>query len=262
MDVIVNAIQQVVSNFMRVPLLTGLATTAAGLAVMTVFLVGDFAEADAVPEQYQFVQDAFPDVDITSVQPSPIPGLLQMAVGADIYYVSENGEYFIMGDIFGLESKDNLTENARNLARASYLNEVGENDGVIFAASDEKYVVTIFTDVDCGYCRKLHREMSAYNDRGISIRYLFFPRTGPGTPSWAKADAVWCADSRNEALTAAKNGVAVEADDCDDTPVAEHYQLGKDLGIVGTPAIFRPDCLLICGYHSPDDFLGLLQETT
>jgi thiol:disulfide interchange protein DsbC len=259
--VIDNAIQQFVSKSMRVPLLTGLVATA-GLVVITAILVVDFAEAEALPEQYQFVQDAFPDVDITSVQPSPIAGLLQMAVGSDIYYVSEDGGYFIMGDIFALQSKDNLTESARNLARASYLDKVGGNDGVIFAASEEKYIVTVFTDVDCGYCRKLHREISAYNDRGITIRYLFFPRTGPGTASWAKADAVWCAESRNEALTAAKSGVAVEAEDCDSTPVAEHYQLGKDLGIVGTPAIFRPDGQLISGYHSPDDLLALLQETT
>jgi thiol:disulfide interchange protein DsbC len=249
-----------VSKSMRVPLLTGLAAMA-GLATISAFLVVDFAEADALPEQYKFVQDAFADVEITSVQPSPIPGLLQMSVGSDIYYVSENGEFFIMGDIFGLESKKNLTENARNSARASYLRKVGDNDGLIFAASDEKYVVTVFTDVDCGYCRKLHREMSAYNDRGISIQYLFFPRTGPGTASWAKADAVWCAESRNEALTAAKSGVVIESDGCGDTPVAEHYKLGKDLGIVGTPAIFSPDGQLISGYHSPDDLLALLQET-
>jgi thiol:disulfide interchange protein DsbC len=249
------------SETMRVPFIAGLSAMA-GLAIVSGFLLVNFAEADALSEEYAFVREAFPDVDITSVQPSPIPGLLQMAVGADLYYVSEDGEYFIMGEIFGLKTKENLTEQARSLARANYLNGVSKQDGILFAAADEKYVVTVFTDVDCGYCRKLHREMAGYNQRGISIRYLFFPRSGPGTDSWAKADAVWCASSRNDALTAAKSGVVIEAEDCGETPVARDYQLGKDLGIMGTPAIFSPGGTLISGYHSPDDLLGILQETT
>ena len=246
---------------MRVPFFAGLAAMA-GLAVVASVVVVDFAEADTIPEEYRFVQEAFPEVDITSVQPSPIPGLLQMAVGADLYYVSEDGEHFIMGDIFGLKSRKNLTETARNSARAGYLNGVSMEDGIVFAASDEQYAVTVFTDVDCGYCRKLHREIKGYNERGITIRYLFFPRSGPGTASWAKADAVWCSSSRNDALTAAKSGVVVEAEDCGDTPVARDYQLGKDMGIMGTPAIFSPSGQLISGYHSPDDLLAILQETT
>lgn len=249
------------SKSMRVRFLAGLAAIS-GLAVVATFMVGDFAEADGVPEQYQFVQEAFPEVDITSVQPSPIPGLLQMAVGADLYYVSEDGNYFIMGDIFGLQSRENLTQMARNSARANYLGQMSKEDGIVFAASDEKYAVTVFTDVDCGYCRKLHREMEGYNERGITVRYLFFPRSGPGTDSWAKADAVWCSSSRNEALTAAKSGVVVEAEDCGETPVARDYKLGKDLGIMGTPAIFSPGGELISGYHSPDDLLAILSETT
>jgi len=245
---------------MRVTLLAGLAALA-GLAVISSYMFIDIAEADVLPEEYQFVQDAFPEVAVTSVQPSPIPGLLQMSVGADLYYVSEDGKYFIMGDIFGLESRENITEVARSSTRAGYLKEAGEGDGIIFPAENEQYVVTVFTDVDCGYCRKLHREIAGYNELGISVRYLFFPRSGPGTDSWAKADAVWCSDSRNDALTAAKSGVVVEAEDCGATPVAKHYKLGKDLGIVGTPAIFTSGGQLISGYHSPDDLLEILQGT-
>ena len=245
---------------MRVPILTGLAVMA-GLAVITSFLVVDFAEADALPEQYKFVQEAFAEVDVTSVEPSPIPGLLQMSVGADVYYVTEDGKYFILGDIYGLKSRENFTEDARNSVRANYLRQVADDDGVTFAAADEKYVVTVFTDVDCGYCRKLHREIAGYNERGITIRYLFFPRKGPGSDSWAQAEGVWCADSRTDALTAAKSGVVVESEECGETPVAKHYQLGKDLGIRGTPAIFRPNGQLISGYLSPDDLLEILAET-
>ena len=244
---------------MRVSLFSVLSVLA-GLVVVSSVMSSNAAEAEALPEQYQFVQDAFPEVVVTSVKPSPIPGLLQMSVGADLYYVSEDGEYFIMGDIFGLETRKNMTEVARSSTRANYLKEVGEDGGIMFPANDEEYVITVFTDIDCGYCRKLHREIDGYNEEGISVRYLFFPRRGPGSDSWAKADAVWCSTFRDDALTAAKSGVVVEAEDCGETPVAKHYQLGKDLGIVGTPAIFTAGGQLISGYHSPDDLLELLQD--
>ncbi len=228
--------------------------------VPALLLMGSAVADDALPKKYRFIQDAFPEVEVTSVKPSPIPGVLQMAVGAELYYVSEDGKYFISGDIYGLTSRENLTEAARNEARGAYLASLGDDAGIMFPAPDEKYVVTVFTDIDCPYCRKLHREMADYNERGISVRYLFFPRQGPGSPAWLKADAVWCSASRQDAMTASKNGVEVEADaDCTDTPVAAHYQLGKDLGITGTPAIFTESGQLIVGYQPAAELLNTLQ---
>lgn len=215
--------------------------------------------AAELPEKYQFIQDAFPDVTITSVEPSPVKGLLQMYVGAELYYVSEDGKFFILGDIYGVDSKQNLTEEARTSARAAYLQSLGPDDGVMFAAKNQKYVVTVFTDIDCPYCRKLHREMADYNERGISVRYLFFPRRGPGSPSWEKAEEVWCSPSRQKAMTDAKNGVEFEAPACSSTPVARHYALGKQMGITGTPAIFTSEGELIVGYRSASELLELLE---
>jgi len=230
------------------------------ISIVAVSLLIGLAVAGELPEKYQYIQDAFPEVTITSVQPSPITGLLQIAVGAELYYVSEDGKYFISGDVYGLDTKENLTEAARTGARASYLQSLGADDGVLFPAENEKYVVTVFTDIDCPYCRKLHREMGQYHERGISVRYLFFPRAGPGTPGWVKADAVWCAESRQDAMTAAKNGTELAAADCEPTPIALHYQLGKQMGISGTPAIFTSSGRLIVGYRGADDLLKLLQE--
>jgi thiol:disulfide interchange protein DsbC len=216
--------------------------------------------AAELPEKYQYIQDAFPEVTITAVEPSPVKGLLQMYVGAELYYVSEDGKYFITGDIYGLESKKNVTEAARASARAAYLQGLGDDDGVMFAADNQKYVVTVFTDIDCPYCRKLHREIADYNDRGISVRYLFFPRRGPGSPGWDKADAVWCSESRQQAMTDAKNGIEFDAPDCGVTPVAKDYALGKQMGITGTPAIFTSEGQLIVGYRSAEELLELLQN--
>lgn len=230
------------------------------LFLVTGFLFLSALRAGELPEKYQYIQEAFPEIKVTGVKPSPIAGLLQMSVGAELYYVSEDGKYFITGDIYGMENRENLTETARSEARADYLQSLGDDDGVFFAAENEKYVVTVFTDIDCPYCRKLHREMADYNDNGISVRYLFFPRQGPGTPAWIKAEAVWCADSRQQAMTDAKNGVELESADCEETPVADHYVLGKQMGISGTPAIFTSEGELIVGYRDADELLNLLEE--
>lgn len=235
------------------------AKSLATLTLIYCLLLSAAVSAAALPEKYRFIQDEFPDVEITAIEPSPIPGILQMSVGADLYYVSEDGKYFIAGDIFAMKSKENVTELARAKARGAYLASLDDDAGVTFAAADELYTVTIFTDVDCTYCRKLHREIAEYNKRGISVRYLLFPRQGPGTPSWAKSEAVWCAKSRQEALTKAKNGETVESEKCDATVIADFYKLGKSLGIAGTPSIFTEDGLLLVGYHSPDELLGILQ---
>jgi thiol:disulfide interchange protein DsbC len=234
---------------------------AKSLATVTLIscLLVTAAASAALPEKYRFIQDEFPDVEITAIDPSPIPGILQMSVGADLYYVSEDGKYFIAGDIFAMQSKENITELARTKARGAYLAALGDDAGVLFAAPDELFTVTVFTDVDCSYCRKLHREIAEYNKRGISVRYLLFPRQGPGSDSWAKSEAVWCAKSRQEALTKAKNGEAIESEKCDATAIADYYKLGKSLGIAGTPSIYTEDGLLLVGYHSPDELLGILQ---
>jgi len=239
------------------------ATLLAATALVSVFTAGVALSAGSVPEKYKFIQEQFPDVEITSLEPSPIPGVLQMSVGADLYYVTEDGKYFLSGDIFALDSRDNLTEVARSNARVAYLATLGDDAGITFPAAKEQYRVTVFTDVDCAYCRKLHREIADYNKLGISVRYLLFPRQGPGSASWGKSEAVWCAKSRQDALTQAKNGEPVNSEKCDASVIGDYYKLGKSLGIAGTPSIYLPDGQLLVGYHSPKELLEILkgQET-
>jgi thiol:disulfide interchange protein DsbC len=216
--------------------------------------------AAELPEEYAFMQGILPGVEVTSVAPTPVAGLLEISVGADIYYVSEDGKYFMQGEMMDLDTRVNLTEQSRTTARGKYLADFSGETAITFAAEDEKYKVLVFTDIDCPYCRKLHREIADYNERGITVQYLFFPRSGPGTDSWAKADAVWCSSSRQQAMTDAKSGAVVEAEDCGETAVAMHYKLGKDLGIAGTPAIFTESGELIVGYRSAEELEKLLSE--
>jgi thiol:disulfide interchange protein DsbC len=218
------------------------------------------AAAEEYPEQRKALEAAFPDLEIGEISQSAIPGLLEFKVGADVFYASEDARYFVQAEIFDIESRTNITEESRALARAAYVGEIKNNVAVEFAADEPKYTVTVFTDIDCGYCRKLHQQMSDYHARGISIRYLFFPRSGPNTASWAKAESVWCSESQQEAMTRAKAGEALPAADCQPTPIADHYKLVGELGLTGTPALFTDGGQLLVGYRSPDELEQILKN--
>jgi thiol:disulfide interchange protein DsbC len=191
------------------------------------------------------------------LRPSPVAGLYEWTQGADVAYVSNDGRFVIDGDLFDVAKKDNLTEARRRDVRAKLLAGIPQEDMLVFApeAKDVKYTVTVFTDVDCGFCRMLHSQIADYNRLGISVRYLFFPRTGPGTESWAKAEKVWCSSNRNDALTRAKRGENIQAKPCGATPVARDYALGKDFGVRGTPAIVLANGDMLPGYLSPPDLM-------
>ena len=191
---------------------------------------------------------------------SPIQGVYELTRGADIAYVSSDGKYAISGDLYDLAANDNLTEQHRRETRAKLIAAIPESDMLIFGPKDPKYTITVFTDVDCAYCRRLHSEMADYNRLGIRVRYLFYPRSGPNTESWTKAEEVWCSDNRNDALTRAKLGQELKAKPCANNPVARHYALGRDFDIRGTPAILMPDGEMLPGYLPPPMLAQHLKE--
>lgn len=199
-------------------------------------------------------------VKAEDLRPAPVAGLYELARGTDIAYVSSDGRYIIAGDLYDLDKDQNLTETRRRGARLALIGGMQENEMLVFAPKDPRYTITVFTDIDCGYCRKLHSEMAEYNRLGIRVRYLFYPRSGPGTSSWAKAEGVWCARNRNEALTRAKRGESVESKACGSTPVAEHYALGQEFGLRGTPAILLANGDLLPGYVPPALLAQRLRE--
>ncbi|NNF51124.1 MAG: DsbC family protein [Gammaproteobacteria bacterium] len=189
-----------------------------------------------------------PGVTVEDVQESPVAGLYEVAVGANVVYLSKGGRYLLQGEMVDLEGNANLTEARRGQLRQRVLNEMGVDKMIVFSPENVKHSITVFTDIDCAYCRKLHREMVDLNNRGIEVRYMFWPRSGPNTESWAKAEKVWCSADRNSAMTLAKAGKPVEAEVCEGTPVNEHYKLGRDVGLRGTPAIVTEKGRLISGY--------------
>ncbi len=188
-----------------------------------------------------------PGVNLDSVAPAPVSGLYEVVMGPRLFYVSEDGRYLIQGEVIDIESRQNISEAKLAKAKKEVLAQMSEDKMVIFAPKKPEHTITVFTDIDCGYCRKLHREIEDYNEEGISVRYLFFPRAGVGSPSYQKAVSVWCADDRNQAMTDSKAGKAVEDKTCDN-PLQEHMLLGQAMGVTGTPAIVLEDGELLPGY--------------
>ena len=152
----------------------------------------------------QALVKSMPNLKIDSINLSEIKGLYEVTVGVNIYYVSENGKYLLPGQLIDLATSKDLTKVKLNAARQLAISKLGQSKMIVFKPKISKHMVTIFTDIDCGYCRKLHSEIDQYLAEGITIQYLFFPRAGKGSESYNKAVSVWCSDDRNAALTAAK----------------------------------------------------------
>jgi thiol:disulfide interchange protein DsbC len=196
---------------------------------------------------------------VDSVAPSPIPGIYEAMVGASVFYVTADGKYLLSGKLIDIEKRLDLTSAKQSVVKAKMIEDIGEENMVIFAPEEYKHTVTVFTDIDCGYCRKLHAEVDQYNDLGIRVRYLMFPRAGQGSPAYRKAVSVFCASDRSEAMTLAKAGQEIEMKDCDN-PVDREYALGEALGVTGTPAIFLENGDLIPGYVPAARMSAILEK--
>ena len=214
------------------------------------------AQADSNAEELEKVRDKmstmFQEINPQNIQPSPIDGWYTVRKGAVVAYISADGRYLLQGDLIDLDTQVNLSETERNSARIEMMAAIPDDEMISFTPDEVKYSVSIFTDIDCAYCRRLHSQIDEYLAQGIEINYLLYPRSGPTSASWVKAEQVWCADDRNEALTAAKVDKNFDSHSCDSSMISKHYSLGKDVGLTGTPAIVMSDGTLMPGYLPPE----------
>ncbi len=188
-----------------------------------------------------------PDFKADKISPSPIKGISEILIGPQLFYVTNDGKYLFQGSLIDIKSRTDISEERRKSIRLDAVNAMGEDKMIIFPASKPRHTITVFTDIDCGYCRKLHKEVDQYNEKGITVRYMMYPRSGVNTASYYKAVSVWCEDDRNAALTDSKSGKTLPKAECDN-PVKAHMDLGKLLGVKGTPAIVLDDGELLPGY--------------
>lgn len=230
--------------------------TLLALASLAVASFPGFADEKAIRDA---LHRALPGMEPDSIQPTKLKGLYEVMYGPKLFYVSEEGAYLIQGSLIDVNTRQDLTEPRLAEARVGALNKVGTTNMVVFKPQKTKHVAYVFTDIDCGYCRKLHSEIKQYLDAGIEVRYLFYPRAGEGSDSYNKAVSVWCADNRTQALTQAKKGEAVAEKTCDN-PVGKHMALGTAMGASGTPMIVTEKGSVLPGYVPAAQLLQVLGE--
>ncbi len=197
---------------------------------------------------------------VESVAPAPVDGLYQIITNRGLFYVSEDGGYLLQARIFSLnEGMKNITEAAISEMRMEGIQQFADS-AIEFPADNEKYVISVFTDITCGYCRKLHNEINEFNNEGITVRYLAFPRAGLEGKAYDDMVSVWCAKDSQQALTDAKAGKRIEQVSCDNQ-VAEQFVFGQKIGVTGTPNIVLPNGQVIGGYQPADVIAEVLSQT-
>ncbi|MDF1587799.1 MAG: DsbC family protein [Gammaproteobacteria bacterium] len=204
-------------------------------------------------------ESIMPGVKIDSVTKLDNTSLYETIINGEIIYFSADGRYVFQGDVISLETRQNVTEAKRIDVRKQTLASLNEDDMIIYEPKKTEYTLTVFTDIDCGYCRKLHQQMNDYNELGIRIRYMAFPRGGIDSVSYDKAVEVWCANDRHQAMTDAKNDKKVRSEICN-SPVKDQYEIGRRLGVTGTPALYLDSGELLPGYVPPKRLKQLLDE--
>ena len=200
-----------------------------------------------------------PELPILRVHSTPVSGLVALELpGGQVLYGTEDGKHLISGDLYALENDIvNLTEVTKSAYRKGLLAEMDKETLLAFKPDETKSVINVFTDVDCTYCRRLHADMDKLNELGIEVRYLAYPRAGIGSPAYDKIVSAWCADNPQGALTELKLGRSIPSNSCSN-PVADHYDLGRRIGISGTPAILTEDGQLFPGYMPPEQLAAAI----
>lgn len=232
------------------------------LAMGLVFGAQSFAgEADDINVIKKVLSELMPQAKADSIKPSGFPGMYEAIYGPQIIYISGDGRYMLEGDLYDLKNQMNLTETKRRVGRAKTVRNMDEKGMISFMPEKGKlkHTITAFTDIDCGYCRKMHKQMKEYNDFGIAFRYLAYPRSGVNTPSYHKAVSVWCAEDKKAAMTKAKSGKALPKANCE-TPIKAHMAAAKLVGVTGTPTMVLENGRVIPGYVEPKRLIKILEQ--
>ncbi len=228
-------------------------------ALLTSSMVMNVSAADTSAIQAQ-LKKMLPNAPEAIITATPMQDVFQVQVGMTVVYMSADGKYLLNGNLIDLETRDNLTDLAKSNARQSAMQNIPESSMIVYPAKGkQKHLVTVFSDIDCPYCAKLHKEIPALNAAGISVRYLGYPRSGMGSPSYHKAVSVWCAKDSAKAMDNAMLGLPVENKVCVN-PVRDHMMEAKRFEVNGTPNIILENGELLPGYVPAKELIKILNE--
>lgn len=222
-----------------------------------------FAGADEDKKKLRAAMaERMPDLVIDSISATELPGIYELVSESQVFYLSPDGKYLFDGSIIDLEARINLSDQRRGSLQLSLIDKVPEDRMIVFnnEAGDADRWITVFTDSDCGFCQKLHREIDDITQAGIRVRYLLFPRAGMQSPSFDELQSVWCADDQQQAMTVAKSGGSVESAICEN-PIQEHMDLANRVGLRGTPLIYLDDGTKIPGYRPAAELVKMIEAS-
>jgi len=240
-------VRNYMKNFIKVLVLFGVVTSPA------------FAAKPNEAAINKIVKEVFGVSQADAIAESVLPGVYEVRVGAQVVYMSGDARYAVQGDIIDLKNRENITETTRTAQRAKLIKKIDPKTLIVFKPKEKtKHVVTVFTDIDCGYCQKLHSEIDQYTNLGIEIRYAAFPRSGANTKSYFKAVTVWCSENQLSAMTDSKAGKVLPRKDCTN-PVETHMTLAGEFGVSGTPTMVLEDGTVIPGYVPAPKLLSILE---
>lgn len=250
--------------------MNGLHKSILGLALTGLFSGAVMAETAAstkqavTPEVKQVIQaqllKIIPNAPQANIESSVIPGMFEVAVGPLVIYMSADGKYAFNGSLIDLETRENLTDMAKAKARNEAMAKVPESSMILYPAKgQQKHVVTVFSDIDCPYCHKLHKEIPAMNEAGITVRYMAYPRSGVNTPSYFKAVSAWCSDNPAKAMDDAMAGKMLPKKECEN-PVSMHMEQAQYFGVNGTPNLILDNGDMIPGYVPAKELIQLLNR--
>ncbi|WP_192457633.1 bifunctional protein-disulfide isomerase/oxidoreductase DsbC [Musicola keenii] len=222
------------------------------LAVLTAMMSGGVAQADDAAIKQTLSRLGLQNAEI---QPAPVAGMKTLLTESGVLYITEDGKHLLQGPLYDVGGKTPV--NVTNGILMSKM-EALKDQMIVYKAAKEKHVITVFTDITCGYCHKLHEQMKDYNALGITVRYLAFPRQGLNSQAEKDMQSIWCVADRNKAFDAAMKGDEISPATCK-TVIAPHYQLGILFGVQGTPAIVLDDGTVVPGYQDPKEMMAMLE---
>ena len=224
-----------------------------------VFTIGAATQvsADDIAELKASLAKNLPQYEASYIEKTPIEGIYQVIISGQVIYMTKDARYMIDGNLIDLSTKKNYTEDAMSVIRLTQIEKLGEDKMVVYTPETIKHTITVVTDIDCPYCRRLHSEMDQYMAGGVQVRYIFMPLKGKG--DFRTTVSVWCAKDRNEALDLAKAGAELEAKDCEN-PIDEHLNVSRSLGVRGTPAIILQNGNMLPGYVPASKLIAELSK--
>ncbi len=226
---------------------------AAALAALS---LAAFAQEAAIRKNLAERLPNFPPID--EVSKTPMPGVFEVRVNqSELFYTDAQGNYLIQGSLIDARARVNLTEQRLQKLTAIAFKDLPLKDAFTVVRGNGKRQLVVFSDPNCGYCKRLERELLKVDD--VTIHVLLYPILG--ADSAEKARHIWCAKDKaktyadwmmREALPAAA--------DCDTAAVARNFEFGKKHRVTGTPTLVFADGSRVPGAIGADRIEKMLDS--